>query len=45
MDGYTMGAMKDAWKGLDFLPSGILGMTSGEFLPDFPGDDDFTNQG
>ena len=40
-----MGAMKDAWKGLDFLPSGILGMTSGEFLPDFPGDDDFTNQG
>jgi len=45
MNRNAMGAVLDAWKGLDFLPSGIFGMTSGEFLPDFPGDDDFTNQG
>ncbi|MEQ1935708.1 MAG: hypothetical protein ABL962_17770, partial [Fimbriimonadaceae bacterium] len=44
MDGHTMGAMVDAWKGLDFLPCRIFGMTGGEFLADFPGDDDFPNQ-
>ena len=44
MDGHTMGAMVDAWKRLDFLPCRIFGMTGGEFLADFPGDDDFPNQ-
>jgi hypothetical protein len=44
MDGHTLGAMVDAWKGLDFLPCRIFGMTSGKLLADFPGDDDFPNQ-
>ncbi len=44
MDGHTIVAMKDARKGLNLLPSGIFGMTSGEFLPDFPRHDDFADQ-
>ena len=45
MNRNAMGAVLDAMKGLDFLPSGIFRMTGGEFLADFPRHDDFTNQG
>ncbi len=44
MNRNAMGAVLDATKGVDFLPSCIFGMTSGEFLADFLGDDDFADQ-
>lgn len=44
MDCDRLRAVVDAGKSLDFLPSGILGVTRGEFLSDLPRDDDFPNQ-